>query len=923
MFRFRFVWIAVCSLALAAAPRPLTHQDYDSWRNIQNQRLSPDGKYVGYALFPQAGDGEFVVRELATKKEFRQPIGARPAPPPVNFSSAAAEDAPPPVPAINVAFSSDSRTVVFSAFPPKADVDKAKREKKKADEMPRNGMVILDLASGKADRIENVKGFQVPEDGSGVMAFLQFPAALVLRNLSSATDRTFPEVSEFSLSKNARLLVFAVASKTETSNGVFTVATSGDAAPAALLSGPGKYSKLTWDEPQLRLAFLSSHDDVAAKPAKFRVWMWAGSAVASPVVSEQTAGFRAGLAVSEQAPLNFSKDGKQLFFGSAPVKAAVAKSNALPDDLASFDLWHYKDDYIQPMQKVRAQAERTRSYRAVYSLASKTVVQLTDETMPEITFSEDGTGAFGFDDRGYRSMREYDETFADSYLIDTATGARMAIGRKQTGRPVWSPDGRHALWFSGKDWTCIGVPDGRITNLTSALHVKFWQEEHDTPNTAPAWGTAGWTKDGSHVLLYDRYDVWVVKADGTGARNLTAGEGRKQQIAFRYVNLNPDPKDRGLDPAQPLLLRAENMLTHDTGFYKTTFSGAAAPVKLLMEAKEFSPPVKAKNADVLLLTAGSFQQFPDLQITDSSFTNLQRVSDANPQQADLLWGSSELFRYRNVDGVKLDAALYKPANFDPAKKYPMIVYIYERLAQNVHHFVPPAPGHNINISYYTSNGYIVITPDIAYTIGYPGQSAQKCVLAAVEEMVNRGFVDENAIGIQGHSWGGYQIAYMITRTNRFRAAAAGAPVADMISAYDGVRWGPGLPRQFQYERTQSRIGGTLWEYPLRFIENSPIFMADRVSTPLLMIHNDADDAVPWYQGIEYYLALRRLGKEVYMFSYNGEPHGLRRRPNQKDYTTRLQEYFDYYLKGAAKPAWMERGIPFVDKAAAAATDTAN
>jgi dipeptidyl aminopeptidase/acylaminoacyl peptidase len=243
----------------------------------------------------------------------------------------------------------------------------------------------------------------------------------------------------------------------------------------------------------------------------------------------------------------------------------------------------------------------------------------------------------------------------------------------------------------------------------------------------------------------------------------------------------------------------------------------------------------------------------------------------------------------------------------------MIVYIYERLSQGVYNFVPPRPGTSINLAYYVSNGYLVLTPDIAYTIGSPGQSALKCVLPAIQAVVDKGFIDEKAIGIQGHSWGGYQIAYMITQTDRFRAVAAGAPVANMTSAYDGIRWGPGLPRQFQYERTQSRIGGTLWQYPMRFIENSPIFQADRVHTPLMMIHNDADDAVPWYQGIEYYLALRRLGKEVYLFTYNGEPHGLRRRPNQKDYTVRLQQYFDYYLKGAPKPDWMEHGIPYLEK----------
>ena len=276
--------------------------------------------------------------------------------------------------------------------------------------------------------------------------------------------------------------------------------------------------------------------------------------------------------------------------------------------------------------------------------------------------------------------------------------------------------------------------------------------------------------------------------------------------------------------------------------------------------------------------------------------------------------ASELVRFRSSNGDRLDAVLFKPADFDPKKKYPLIVYIYERLSQRVHSFTDPRPGHSINISQYVSNGYLVLTPDIAYRIGYPGESAMNCVLPAIDTVVERGFVDEKAIGIQGHSWGGYQIAYMLTRTNRFKAASAGAPVANMISAYDGIRWGSGLPRQFQYERGQSRIGGSPWQMPLRFIENSPIFTADRVTTPLLMIHNDGDDAVPWYQGVEYFLALRRLGKaEVYLFNYNGEPHGLRQRANQKDYTRRLQNFFDHHLKGAPKADWMERGIPFLEK----------
>jgi dipeptidyl aminopeptidase/acylaminoacyl peptidase len=937
----------VLAFSAFAQKRPLTHQDYDAWRSISSQHLSADGNYLGYALFPQDGDGEFVARNLKTGQEWRVPIGARPPAPRQNPVSLNPEDAPPPPPGITVAFTKDSRAVVFSTFPPKADVDKARKDKKKPEEMPKNGMVMLDLLSGKSERMANVRSFQVPEDADGFVAYLRFrpdePAKpdaaatstppsrrrqeyggdLVLRRRSDGHERTFADVLEYSLTKDGATLVYAVASPKDESDGLYAAATAGDAAPSALLSGKGKYSKLVWNEKQTDLAFLSDRDDAASRQAKFKLYIWDRQApAASELVSTATPGFRPGFVVSDKAAVTFSKDGQHVFFGCALPPAPERRADAVPaEDRAGFDLWSWKDDYIQPMQKVRVEAEKNRSYRAIYHLTEKKLVQLADPTLADIAPGEDAHVALAADDRDYRRMTEYDEHYEDSYLVDTLTGNRKLVAKKHVGRMTWSPNGKYVLLFDGKDWNTISVPDGKSTNLTANLGVVFSDEQHDTPGRPRAYGSAGWTDDGKYVLLYDHYDIWQVRPDGSLSKNLTLGAGRKQHLTFRYVRLDTDPNDRWIDSKKPLLLHAENDDTHDTGFYRDSIDSSDPPVKLVFAAKNFSNPVKAKNADVLLLTESTFNQFPDLAITDSSFRELRKVSDANPQKSQLAWGTAELFHYRNADGVPLSGALYKPENFDPKKKYPMLVYIYERLSQNVNHFVPPAPSHNINISYYVSNGYLVITPDIVYNIGYPGQSALKCVLAAVQAMVDRGYVDENAIGIQGHSWGGYQIAYMITRSNRFRAAAAGAPVADMISAYDGIRWGPGIPRQFQYEQTQSRIGGSVWQYPLRFIENSPIFMADRVSTPLLMIHNDADDAVPWYQGIEYYLALRRLGKEVYMFVYNGEPHGLRRRPNQKDYTVRLQQYFDYYLKGAPKPDWMEKGLPYVDKAAPIPTDS--
>jgi dipeptidyl aminopeptidase/acylaminoacyl peptidase len=380
---------------------------------------------------------------------------------------------------------------------------------------------------------------------------------------------------------------------------------------------------------------------------------------------------------------------------------------------------------------------------------------------------------------------------------------------------------------------------------------------------------------------------------------------------FRYRSL--DPEQRTVPGTGPVLLTAVNDATKASGFYRASLAGTAAPEKIVMLDKAFGAVTKAKNADRLVFTLSRFEEFPNLWVSDGNFGSMQKVSDANPQQAEFVWGTSELVEYINADGIKLRAILTKPENFDPAKKYPMMVYIYEGLTQGLHGYSAPNVGTSVNVTRYVSNGYIVLRPDIIYNTGFPGEAAEKCVIPAVNTIVAQGFIDPKRIGIQGHSWGGYQITHLITRTNMFAAVEAGASVSNMISAYGGIRWGTGMVRQFQYEKTQSRIGAPPWDKTLEFIENSPIFWVEKVNTPYLTIHNDADDAVPWYQGIEFFTAMRRLGKEAYFFNYNGEFHGLRNRDNQKHWTVHMDEFFDHFLLGKPKPEWMEKGVPFLER----------
>ena len=972
----------------AVTKRALTHADYDSWHSIVSPQISRDGKFVAYAYMAQDADSDIVVRSVTTSAEWRAPRGYRPpAPPPdvsvPNSGEIIAEQAR----LVRPVFTADTRFVLFGIEPNKADLNKAKKEKKRPEEMPKNALGIMDLSNGQVAKVDRVKNFQVPEDGSGFVAYLMeakpappparegaaketsttppenfedaddsaqtpqtggrggrgakkdYGTDLILRNTTTGAERTFNDVLDYTLSKDAKTLAFTVSSKNEDTNGIYVVSTASDAAPLAVLSGKGKYQKLTWDDDQTELAFISDRDDQTAKQPKFKVYLWERGSRASvasrdssptvregannhasdtpaptatEIVSNSSPGFRKDFVVSDKANLSFSLDGSRLFLGATTPPDPDRNPDEEPsaDEKVSVDLWHWKDDYIQPIQKVRAEQERQRSYRAIYIVKDKKFVQLADEKMESLAPSNDGRLAIGSDNHAYRITSDYDPGMTDYYVVNVEDGTRRIVAQKQRFNVSLSPGGKYAIYFDGKDWNSYSVATGAKANLTKSLGVNFFDEDNDTPELPGSYGLAGWTKDDASVLIYDRFDIWQVSPDGSGAQNLTDGAGRRDKIALRYVRL--DPKERSIDPAKPLLLHAENEYTRDSGFYRDRIGGGL-PEKLIMGAKDYNNPTKARDADVLMFTASRFDEFPDVWITDANFKAPRRISNGDAQRAQFNWGSAELVNFQNTDGAALQGLLLKPDHFDPKKNYPMIVYIYERLSQGLHAFRNPGPGTSINPTYYVSNGYLIFMPDIVYKTGYPGRDALQCVLPAVQTVVDKGFVDENNIGIQGHSWGGYQIAYMVTQTNRFKAAEAGAAVVNMTSAYSGIRWGTGLPRQFQYEHSQSRIGGSLWEYPMRYLENSPVFHADKIQTPLLLINNDEDDAVPWYQGIEFYLALRRLNKEAYMFSYNGEKHGLRKRINQKDYTRRMQEFFDHFLKGAPAPDWMEKGIQYLQR----------
>ena len=409
------------------------------------------------------------------------------------------------------------------------------------------------------------------------------------------------------------------------------------------------------------------------------------------------------------------------------------------------------------------------------------------------------------------------------------------------------------------------------------------------------------------------YDIWRIYPDGTKKSvNITLGKGRTESITFRYVNT--DREKRFIEPKDQLLLSAFNNISKERGYYTLKQSGRNPLQERVMDKYNFTGLLKAKEVELMLFQKSNFTTSPDINITSDLWKSSYKLTDINSQMSEYNWGTAELFSWTSYANVHLQGILYKPEDFNPTKKYPVMIYFYEKHSDNLYSYLSPAPSRStINIPFFVSRGYIVFTPDIDYTVGQPGMDAYNSIVAGAEALTKYDWVDAENMAIQGQSWGGYQVAYLVTKTNMFKAAGAGAPVSNMTSAYGGIRWGTGMSRQFQYEKTQSRIGATMSDSLDLYLKNSPVFFVKDIETPLLIMHNDNDGAVPWYQGIEMFMSMRRLGKPVWMLQYNREDHNLIHRRNTKDLSIRLQQFFDHYLKGEPAPAWMTRGVPAVEK----------
>ncbi len=919
---------------LPAGKKPITQDTYDEWRTISGSSLSNDGKWAAYTLSPVVGEGELVVRATAAATEYRAPRGFTGRPQLQPAADSAAQFSAQPA-----QFSADGRFVAFTMYASRADVERARA--RRGTPAPRNGLGIMNLADGTLTRVAGVRSYRLARNGGRFVAYLledttagprngagaplAAPAApvapvaprrengvtLVLRDLGAGTEQRFEGVTAFAFDDDEKWLGYTVSTRDGVGNGAF-VRALGSGTVTPLLSGQATYRGVTFDRKGTQVALVSDLGDSTPKPKMAVYHASLVPAKGKPITARKIVAATeapAGLLIAERGALSFTREGNGVIFslGNVPMDSIPADSLT---DKAGYDLWHWKDAQIQPQQRLSANRDRNRTYTALYTIASGKWTQLANDSL-RVTVSNDGRRVLGINAVEYAIPQFWGEGASDAYLIDPLTGARTLIAKGLDGNAQLSPGGNYVTWFENGQWVSYAVATGKKSVLTDKLPVKFQDEEFDSPDVPPPYGLGGWSTADKRVLVYDRFDIWEVDPAGVAAaKNLTDGEGRRAGVTFRVVNL--DREDPFLDATTPLLLRAVDSLTKATGFWRERMGVEGTPEKIVMADRNLNGLQKARNAEQYLLTQSTYRDFPDLY-AGTTIANTTKITNANPQDAQYPRGTVELVSWLNGDGIPLRGLLHKPENFDPSKKYPMVVYFYEKLTDGLHNYVAPSGRNTVNPLVYNSHGYLVFQPDIVYSDGQPGPSAAKSIIPGVQALIARGFVDPKRVGITGQSWGGYQSAYLITVTNMFAAAVPNATVVNMTSAYGGIRWASGMARAFQYEHTQSRIGGSLWQYPERFVENSPLFKLDRVTTPVLFMANDNDGAVPWYQGIEFYVAMRRLQKEAYMVVYNGDEHNPTKRANQKDIDRKMIEFFAVKLQGADAPSWMVRGIPFLEK----------
>jgi dipeptidyl aminopeptidase/acylaminoacyl peptidase len=960
---FSTIILLICLSALmsaaqpAASIKPMTWQDVPAWKSISpfSVTVSPDGQWVAYALLPVDGDGEIIVQKVRGTDKKTYTIGSASSPN-MAFSENGKWFAYKVYPK-NSERKANAKTPNKQLFEKLVVVDLTtdnKTEYEKVNSFAFNG----DAANTIAIQIAKERsGAPKPEDPKG--------ADLLIVELSSGKSQNIGNVSEYAFNKKGTHLAYTIDAANQSGNGLllYTVANK---QTQVIDSDKARYQSVNWKDEGDAFAALRLVKDKKYKQDK-------GSVIGvknlvSPQVyvynaAKDSIQFPGGMTISPNRKPMWTEDLTRLLFGihdlelakkedkmEEPAEAAKeseadklakiktdttiksiadlqkaiakldAKKPAPKGDTIKPDMtiWHWKDTRLQSRQQRTEMQDKNFSYWGMVEVASNKFFRLNEGTLKELNPMPKHRYAIAQDNSAYELDNALDgQSYTDIYIVDLKTGTRKKVFEKMYLPSFWSaprpsPDGNKFLYGKDGHYHVYDIPTGTSVNITANVKTSFINTEDDHNVIKPLTPIIGWSLDGKYVLLRDLWDVWQVPVGGKEvAVNLTLN-GKKDKIRYqnRFVL---DPEEKGIDMKKPQYFRSYGEWNKKSGIVRIEpgKTGLTAGAKsLLWEDASISRLLKAKNADVFLFSREKFNQPTEYFAADAQLKNESQVSGNAPDAGKYQWSAgAQLIDYVSDKGDTLQGALFLPAGYEKGKKYPTVVYYYEKLSQTLHNYTAPGfSGTGWNPNVYTSNGYAVFIPDIVYKMNDPGMSAVWCVLPGVKAALKSGVIDETRIGIHGHSWGGYQTSFLITQTNMFKAAAAGAPLTNMVSMYDLIYWNTGGGNMAIFEASQGRFTSGPWDNWDAYLRNSPVYHVRNVTTPLLMLHNDKDGAVDFTQGIEYYNALRRLKKPVVMMQYKGENHGLAKLENRKDYAVRMMEFFDYYLKDAPLPEWLKEGV---------------
>jgi dipeptidyl aminopeptidase/acylaminoacyl peptidase len=889
--------LAIAAPAFAQTKPLVTPKDYGKWEILGPSRLSPRGDWVAYA-----------VNRVDEENQLRIRGGARDTTIVVSFGSGGQ-------------FTPDGKWVVYTVGVSPKERDRLTKEKKPV----RNSVEMRNLASGQVVAVNEISTWSISPDGRFV-ALTRYAAdgkrttEVLVHDLANGTRLSFSNVGEQSWADAGALLALTIDTDGGVGNGVQLYdATAGTV--KALESSQAQYRGLSWRARSTDLAVLRTNLDKAFKDTAHVLVAWSNlrSGEVSPTVLDPAkTSALAGMRIADYRRPSWSSDGRLIYFGTRtrePVADALKKSD---DKVSDVEIWHTNDVRMLPQQKTQENADLRRTMLNAWSPRDNKVVPVSTDIFENAGVLEGGRYATETDRKPYGWGQKFGRFDQDVWVTDLTTGQRTKVLEKV--RHYFGPNtkGDKLLWSDGKDFWVVDLPTGKKTNVTATLTASkkadFVDHDDDHPNNvAPVLSPAGWARDG-RLLLNDTYDVWQIALDGSGGTKLT--DGARDGVVYRLVSLAPfsaSAEDRAADLTKPQLFSLFGRKTKQSGWARRAPNGTIE--KLVFGDASYGALQKADSAPVYAFTRQRYDESPNVYVGEA-LSSAKKMSETNPFQKDYAWGKVELFDFKSTIGVPLQAMLYYPANYDPSKKYPMIVYTYELLTQGLNRYIAPRETDYYNTTAWTQQGYFVLNPDIVFRAREPGLGAQYSVEGAVKSVIGRGLVDPAKIGHIGHSQGGYEAAFLGTHSKLFATTVVGSGITDMISFAGQLHWQGGSAEFDHWETGQFRMEVAPWEDFKAMLDNSPLYNVQNMPAKAMLLEIGSEDGtVDPRQGSLFYNYARRAGKQVVMLVYPGEPHGLGKKENQVDYHRRINQWFNYYLKGNPPAKWITDGQSALERKA--------